>query len=83
MAARLSSGQLGLELLENTLATVAGLAVIVAVLAPVSGPHLNPVVSAADWALGRQSRAGCPAGKPSLTWRRRQRARSAVPCWPT
>ncbi len=54
MAARLSPGQLGLELLENTLATVAGLAVIITVLAPVSGAHLNPVVSAADWALDRR-----------------------------
>ncbi len=60
MAARLSPGAAGLELLENTLATVAGLAVIIAVLAPVSGAHLNPVVSAADWALGRRSGTGLP-----------------------
>lgn len=60
MAARLSPGQPGLELLENTLATVAGLAVIITVLAPVSGAHLNPVVSAADWALGRRLGAGLP-----------------------
>ena len=64
MAARLSPGQPGLELLENTLATMAGLAVIIVVLAPVSGAHLNPVVTAADWALGRRSPAGGipPAG---------------------
>jgi glycerol uptake facilitator-like aquaporin len=54
MAARLSPGDVGLELLENSLATAAGLAVIIAVLAPVSGAHLNPVVSAVDWALGRR-----------------------------
>jgi arsenate reductase len=60
MAARLSPGAAGLELLENSLATAAGLAVIIAVLAPVSGAHLNPVVSAADWALGRRSGAGLP-----------------------
>ena len=60
MAARLSPGQPGLELLENTLPTAAGLAVIIAVLAPVSGAHLNPVVSAADWALGRRSGTGLP-----------------------
>jgi glycerol uptake facilitator-like aquaporin len=60
MAVRLSPGAPGLELLENSLATVAGLAVIIAVLAPVSGAHLNPVVSAADWALGRRSGAGLP-----------------------
>ena len=60
MAARLSPGQPGLELLENTLATVAGLAVIIVVLAPVSGAHLNPVVSAADWLLGRRRGTGLP-----------------------
>jgi glycerol uptake facilitator-like aquaporin len=60
MAARLSPGNTGLELLENSVATAAGLAVIIAVLAPVSGAHLNPVVSAVDWALGRRSGAGLP-----------------------
>jgi glycerol uptake facilitator-like aquaporin len=60
MAARLSPGQPGLELLENTLATAAGLAVIIVVLAPVSGAHLNPVVSAADWLLGRRRGTGLP-----------------------
>ena len=60
MAVRLSPGATGLELLENSLATAAGLAVIIAVLAPVSGAHLNPVVSAVDWALGRRSGAGLP-----------------------
>jgi glycerol uptake facilitator-like aquaporin len=60
MAARLSPGDTGLELLENTLATAAGLAVIIAVLAPVSGAHLNPVISAVDWALGRRSGTGLP-----------------------
>ena len=33
---------------------------ITAALAPVSGAHLNPLVSAADWALGRRSGAGLP-----------------------
>jgi glycerol uptake facilitator-like aquaporin len=60
MAARLSPGNAGLELLENSVATAAGLAVIILVLAPVSGAHLNPVVSAVDWALGRRSAAGLP-----------------------
>ena len=67
MAARLSPGQPGLELLENTLATVAGLGVIIAVLMPVSGAHLNPVVSAADWALGRRSGSGLP-GREALAY---------------
>jgi glycerol uptake facilitator-like aquaporin len=67
MAARLSPGQPGLELLENTLATVAGLAVIIAVLAPVSGAHLNPVVSAADWLLGRRAGTGLP-GREAIAY---------------
>ena len=35
-----------------------GLTVLILVLAPVSGAHLNPVVTSADWLLGRRSRAG-------------------------
>lgn len=57
-AARLSPGQPGLELLENALATAAGLAVIITVLAPVSGAHLNPVVSVTDWAMTRRLGTG-------------------------
>jgi arsenate reductase len=79
MAVRLSPGQPGLELLENTLATVAGLAVIIVVLAPVSGAHLNPVVSAADWAVGGAVLANLmfalPADSASRT------ARSAPHLW--
>jgi glycerol uptake facilitator-like aquaporin len=67
MAARLSPGRPGLELLENTLATVAGLAVIITVLAPVSGAHLNPVVTAADWLLARRSGSGVP-GRDALAY---------------
>jgi glycerol uptake facilitator-like aquaporin len=54
MASRLSPGQPGLELLENSVVTALGLTVIILMLAPVSGAHLNPVISAADWALGRR-----------------------------
>jgi len=60
MAARLSPSDTGLELLENSLATAAGLAVVIVVAGPVSGAHLNPVVSLADWALGRRSASGLP-----------------------
>jgi glycerol uptake facilitator-like aquaporin len=58
MASRLSPGDTGLELLENSLASAAGLAVIILVVGPVSGAHLNPVISVADWALGRRSETG-------------------------
>ncbi len=58
MAAKLSPHDIGLELLENSLATAAGLAVLILLFGPVSGAHLNPVVSLADWALGRSTRTG-------------------------
>lgn len=46
MADRLSSGNVALALLGNTLATVWGLHFLISVLGPVSGAHFNPVVSA-------------------------------------
>jgi arsenate reductase len=58
MAQRLSPGDTGLELLENSTATALGLAVLILILGPVSGAHFNPVVTLADFALGRTSRTG-------------------------
>ena len=52
MAARLSPGDTGLQLLENAIATGAGLVAIILAVGPVSGAHLNPVVSAADCWFG-------------------------------
>ena len=46
MAERLAAGNAALALLANTLATVAVLALLIALLGPVSGAHFNPVVSA-------------------------------------
>ena len=51
-AQRLSPGDAGLELLENALATALGLAAIILALQPVSGAHLNPVITLADRLLG-------------------------------
>jgi arsenate reductase len=51
-AQQLSPDQIGLQLLENTAATVAGLYVLINVFGPVSGAHFNPIVSFADVALG-------------------------------
>jgi arsenate reductase len=51
-AQRLSPGDTGLELLENSAATAAGLFAVILMLGPVSGAHFNPVVSLADAALG-------------------------------
>jgi arsenate reductase len=51
-AQRLSPHDVGLELLENALATAAALAAIIFALGPVSGAHLNPVVTLADRVFG-------------------------------
>jgi glycerol uptake facilitator-like aquaporin len=51
-AQRLSPGQTGLQLLEDTAATAAGLFAIILMFGPVSGGHFNPVVSFADAAFG-------------------------------
>ncbi|MER7281699.1 MIP/aquaporin family protein [Dactylosporangium sp. NPDC000244] len=58
MATRLSPGDVGLQLLENSIATAFALGALILMLGPVSGAHFNPVVSAADWFLGRRSGAG-------------------------
>jgi glycerol uptake facilitator-like aquaporin len=57
-AKRLSPDDVGLQLLENSTATVFGLAVLILMLGPVSGGHFNPVVSGVDWLLGRSAGAG-------------------------
>ena len=57
-AERLSPNDVGLQLLENSTATVLGLTVLILVLGPVSGAHFNPAVSLADWVLGRRSGTG-------------------------
>jgi arsenate reductase len=54
-AQRLSPGDVGLQLLENAIATALGLPVLILVFGPVSGAHLNPVVSLVDSASGLRS----------------------------
>ncbi|MFC4033242.1 aquaporin [Streptomyces polygonati] len=51
----------GVRLLANSLATVFGLGVLIALLGPVSGAHLNPAVSLADWFTGRRTGQGLGA----------------------
>ena len=51
-AQRLSPDDVGLQLLENAAATAAGLVAIILAVGPVSGAHLNPVVSLADAVFG-------------------------------
>ena len=55
MAEHLSGGNLGIALLANTAATVAVLAVLIGLLAPVSGAHFNPSVSVIEAVRGRLS----------------------------
>jgi len=57
-AQELSPQDVGLQLLENSTATVFGLTVLILWFGPVSGAHFNPVVSLADWFLGRRAGAG-------------------------
>jgi glycerol uptake facilitator-like aquaporin len=45
MAQRLAGGNLAVELIANTAATVAVLATLIALLGPLSGGHFNPAVS--------------------------------------
>lgn len=59
-AQRLSPDDVGLQLLENSLTTALGLTVLILMLGPVSGAHFNPVVSIADWLLGRRAGTGLP-----------------------
>lgn len=57
-AERLSPDDVGLQLLENSTATVLGLSVLILLFGPVSGAHFNPVVSLADWFVGRRAGTG-------------------------
>lgn len=51
-ASRLSPTDSGLQLLENALATAAALVAIILAVGPVSGAHLNPVITLVDLAFG-------------------------------
>jgi glycerol uptake facilitator-like aquaporin len=51
-AAKLSPGDIGLQLFENAAATAAGLFAIILMFGPVSGGHFNPVVSLVDASFG-------------------------------
>jgi len=64
-AQRLSPGNVGLELLENAVATGAGLFAIILMVGPVSGAHLNPVVSFVDAAFGGLSWRAAAAYVPA------------------
>jgi glycerol uptake facilitator-like aquaporin len=61
-AAQLSPADVGLQLLENSIATALGLAVLILLFGPVSGAHFNPVVSLSDCLLGRRRNSGLGFG---------------------
>jgi glycerol uptake facilitator-like aquaporin len=48
MADHLSNGNVGLALLENTIATGAALVALIVTFGPISGAHLNPVITVMD-----------------------------------
>lgn len=66
-AQRLSPGQPGLQLLDNSLTTALGLGVLILLFGPVSGAHFNPAVSAVDWWLGRSRGTGL-SGRQALAY---------------
>jgi glycerol uptake facilitator-like aquaporin len=61
-AQRLSSGDTGLELLENAAATAAGLFAIILMFGPVSGGHFNPVGVRGPVLAGRRRLPARPGG---------------------
>jgi arsenate reductase len=54
-ATRLSPADVGLQLLENSIATALALFALITALGPVSGAHLNPIVTAMERLRGRLS----------------------------
>ncbi|BCJ53455.1 transport protein [Actinoplanes sp. NBRC 14428] len=58
MATTLSPNDVGLQLLQNSIATAFALGALILTFGPISGAHFNPVVSAADWFLGRRTGSG-------------------------
>jgi len=52
-----------LRLLVNSVVTALGLAVLIVVFIQASGAYFNPVVTAADWLLGRRTPRRCGLGQ--------------------
>lgn len=62
MAVRLSPDDVGLQLLQNAWATALALGVLITLLGPVSGAHLNPAVSLGVWWAARGTPGGLTLG---------------------
>jgi hypothetical protein len=65
------TGTAGRRLLAEFTGT--GLAVLILIFAPAGGAHFNPVVTAADWVLGRRYSLAEAGGCDRLPGRRRDR----------
>ena len=78
-AQRLSPDDVGLQLLENSIATGAALVALILAFGPVSGAHFNPVVTLADRLLGGIA----TARRAACTWRHRSPARASARWSPT
>ncbi|ORT61899.1 aquaporin [Streptomyces sp. CB03238] len=60
------SHDVGVQLLANSLASAIGLGLLIALFAPVSGAHLNPVVTLSVWWTGRRSLDGLTGREVAL-----------------
>ncbi|MER7111712.1 aquaporin [Streptomyces sp. NPDC000229] len=60
------SHDVGVQLLANSLASAIGLGLLIALFAPVSGAHLNPVVTLCVWWTGRRSHDGLTGREAAL-----------------
>src|ERR1700732_4662916 len=61
MAEKLASGNMGIVLLANTVATGATLTTLIFTFGPISGAHFNPAVTLADACQGGISWSDAPA----------------------
>src|SRR3954467_14332908 len=61
MGERLAGGNAAIALLANTIATGAGLVALILTFGPISGAHLNPVVTLADATQGGVAWRSVPA----------------------
>jgi glycerol uptake facilitator-like aquaporin len=84
MAERLAGGQGAIALLANMVATGAILVALLLTFGPISGAHLNPVVTLGEVWLGRLARGQdtsprrCWVRLPGFSW---PTGCSACPCW--
>jgi len=61
MGERLSSGNVAVALLANTLATGAALVALILTFGPISGAHMNPAVTLVEMSRGSFSKRSVPA----------------------